>query len=466
MRSSIHTKSGRWPAADPRSDVNRLTRPLVPSRRAFLLGGGATVVALPFLESMLPRAARAQTATAPRRLIYYYVPNGINMATFKPTASGGGYPTPPMLMPLESLKDDFSVVSGLENAPAKPDGPGDHAAGTSSFITCAHANKSETMIQLGISADQVAAKAIGAATRIPSLQLGISGGSAAGDCDNGYSCAYARNISWLDANTPVPKVVDPAKVFDQIFAGTSASESAAAAAKRRAYDQSVLDLVADDARGLMPKLGKTDNIKLQQYLDGVREVEKRITAATPAGASCTPGTKPASNPDYPTKVALMSDLMVMAMQCDATRVISFMLGNAISGQTYPDLGISDGHHNISHHGGDANKIAQLAQIGLWEVTRLAYLMTKMKAIPEGSTNMLYNSTIFFSSDVSDGNRHNHDDMPIILGGHGGGLLTPGKHVVFTASTHEKVSNLLVSTLATVGIDKPALGDSTGPLAGV
>lgn len=435
------------------------------SRRRFL-GGGAAIVALPFMESLLPRAARAQAASAPKRLIYYYVPNGINMATFKPTASGAGYPTPPMLMPLESLKADFSVISGLENAPARPDGPGDHAAGTASFITCSHANKSETAIQLGISADQVAAKAIGAATRIPSMQLGTSGGSGAGNCDSGYSCAYARNISWVDATTPLPKVTDPAKVFDMIFAGTNPTDSAAAAAKRRAYDQSVLDLVVGDVKSLVPKLARTDNVKLQQYLDGVREVEKRIMVAAPTGAQCTPGTRPASNPDFSTRINLMSDLMVLAMQCDASRVFTFMMGNALSGQTFPDLGISGGHHEISHHAGDAGKIAQLAQIGQWEMTKLAYLMTKMKAVTEGASNLLYNSTIFFSSDISDGNRHNHDDMPIILAGHGGGALSPGRHIVFPNSMKQKVANLLVTTLTTVGIANPTLGDSTGPLTGI
>lgn len=450
---------------NPKNQPPRVITPSL-SRRRFLGGGTAAIVALPFMESLLPRAARAQAAAMPKRLVFYYVPNGINMATFKPTAAGAGYPTPPMLMPLEALKADFSVITGLENAPARPDGAGDHAAGTASFITCAHANKSETAIQLGISADQVAAKAIGSATRIPSLQLGTSGGSGAGDCDSGYSCAYARNISWVDATTPLPKLTDPAKVFDQIFAGTNPAETAAAAAKRRAYDQSVLDLVTGDVKSLAPKLGRTDNVKLQQYLDGVREVEKRIMAAPPTGPQCTPGTRPASSSDFATRITLMSDLMVLAMQCDATRIITFMMGNAGSGQTFPDLGISSGHHEISHHAGDATKISQLAQIGQWEITKFAYLLNKMKSVAEGTSNMLHNSTVFFSSDISDGNRHNHDDMPILLAGHGGGALTPGRHVVFPSSMKQKVSNLLVTTLTTVGVMNPALGDSTGPLAGV
>jgi len=439
----------------------------VAGRRAFL-AGGATIVALPFLESIELRSAHAQAAPPPRRLLYYYVPNGIHMATFKPTATGAAYPIPPMLMPLEALKSDFSVVTGLENAPAKPDGAGDHASGTSSFITCVHALKSETVIQLGISADQVAAKAIGAATRIPSLQLGISGGSTAGNCDSGYGCAYARNISWSDATTPLPKLTDPVKVFDQIFAGVNPTESAAAAAKRRAYDKSVLDSITGDAKGLASRLGRSDNVKLDQYLTGVRALETKLMAMTPV-SQCMPGTKPAATTDFPTKVTLMSDLMVLAMQCDATRIISFMLGNAISGQTYPNLGITGGHHDISHHANDPAKLSQLASIGLWEIGQFAYLLNKMKAVTEGadgSSNMLHNSTIFFSSDISDGNRHNHDDMPIILAGHGGGTLTPGKHVTFPTNMRQKVANLLVTMLGTAGVANATVGDSTGPLAGL
>jgi hypothetical protein len=439
----------------------------VAGRRAFL-AGGAAIVALPFLESLELRTAQAQAAPLPRRLLYYYVPNGIHMATFKPTAAGTGYPTPAMLMPLESLKSDFTVVTGLENAPAKPDGAGDHASGTSSYITCVNALKSETTIQLGISADQVAAKAIGTATRIPSMQLGMSGGSTAGNCDSGYGCAYARNISWADVTTPLPKVIDPIKVFDQIFAGANPTETAAAAAKRRAYDKSVLDAITSDAKGLTLKLGKSDNVKLDQYMTSVRALETKLMAMTPV-SQCMPGTKPVATTDFPTKVTMMSDLMVLAMQCDATRIITYMLGNAISGQTYPNLGITGGHHDISHHANDPTKLSQLASIGLWEITQLAYLMNKMKSVtegPGGSSNLLYNSTIFFSSDISDGNRHNHDDMPIILAGNGGGTLTPGKHLSFPTNMKQKVSNLLVTMLGTAGVANATVGDSTGPLAGL
>ncbi|MES1172142.1 MAG: DUF1552 domain-containing protein [Bacteroidota bacterium] len=440
--------------------------PNQPSRRAFL-GGGSAVVALPFLESLLPRAARAQAAAAPQRLVFWFVPNGINGSTanaWKPVAAGANYVTTPILMPLEPHRADFQVVTGLENILGKPDGPGDHAAGTASTITCAHATKSLTTIQLGISADQVAAKAFGMQTRLPSLQLGTAGGAATGDCDNGYSCAYARNISWSGPNTPLPKITDPATVFDQIFKGFTPGQSETDAAKRRALNKSVLDQVTAEANSLKLKLGRTDSRKVQEYLDGVRGLEQQIDGMA-TGAQCVMGTRPVkpAGSDFEPTVRLMCDLMVLAMQCDATRIISFMIGNAASGQTFPSLGITDGHHNISHHGNNATKLAQLEKIGNWEMQQFGYLLTKMKAVSEGSTNMLYNSAVFLSSDVSDGNSHSHTDMPVLLAGHAGGKLPTGRHLAYAPTAKQKVSNLLVSMLSAVGVPSPVVGDSSGPL---
>jgi hypothetical protein len=440
--------------------VNRRTR------RAFL-GGSAVLVGLPFLESALPRELRAQSATPPVRLVYLFVPNGLDMATFRPTATGTGYPTPPMLVPLDPLKADFSVVTGLENPTAKPDDQGDHAAGTSSFITCVHAFKSETDIRLGISADQVAAKAIGSATRLPSLQLGIDGGGGSGNCDSGYSCAYARNISWADASTPLPKITDPKQVFDQIFSGVDPEESMADAEKRRLYDKSVLDHVKADANSLMPRLGYTDRQKLEQFLEGVRQQEQRLGSG-PA-LTCTPGAEPPTGRGIPydVHVKTMLDLTTMALTCDATRIVTLMFGNALSNKTHPFLDITAGHHDISHHSSDAAKIAQLAKIGVWEMEQLAYFLTALKAVPDGEgQNLLYNSAVFLSSDISDGNRHNHDDLPVILAGNAGGKLHPGQHLAFPTGRNvvkEKLSNLLVTMLGAAGVADATLGDSTGPL---
>jgi hypothetical protein len=439
------------------------------SRRLFLGGGAAVAVGLPFLESLVPRAARAQAMTAPKRALFYYVPCGFDgntRADFWPLTTGTGFEITTMLKPLEALKPELTFLTGLENALAKPDGPGDHASGTGAFLTCTHPFKSESVIMNGVSADQIAAKAVGKATRLPSMQLGIDGGSSAGGCDSGYGCAYARNISWADAMSPLPKITNNSQIFDQIFMGFDPTSSTADRDKRRAYQKSVLDSALADAMSLSGKLGKTDAAKLDQYLTGVRELERQADVATPTAACTKPAIKPvATNADFETQVKTMSDLMVLAMQCDATRIISFMLGNAGSNRTYNNLGISRGHHDISHHGMMAPNLMMLQQIGTYEIQLFAYLLTKMKAVTEGTSNMLYNSSVFFSSEISDGDRHNHDDMPVILAGHGGGAFTPGKHLLFPQATHTKVGNLLTSVIATLGVNAK-VGDADGPLAGL
>jgi len=427
--------------------------------KALLAAGGAATVGLPFLESLAPRRAYAQGKPA-TRLIFFYVPNGIQAADFRPKAIGDAYAITPILKPLEALRADFSVISGLENAPGKPDGPGDHASGTSSFITCAHANKSETDIKLGMSADQIAAARLGKQTRLPSLELGIDGGSSAGGCDSGYGCAYTRNISWSGPSTPLPKMTNPQLVFDRLFTGYDPSASAAELAKRKAYKKSVLDLVLGDAQSLSTKLGKSDRVKLDEYLTGVRELETQI-GSNMEEASCEPGTRPADKLPYAAHVKMMCDLMVMAMQCDVTRIFTFMIGNGLSGRTYPDLGITRGHHEISHHGMNPDNLAQLTKIATWEMEQLGYLLGKMKGIEDGpGSSVLYNSAVFLSSDISDGDRHNHDEMPVILAGHGGGALKPGRHIAYDRAKKSKVSNVLVSMLAAAGVDAP-VGDSSG-----
>jgi uncharacterized protein DUF1552 len=433
------------------------------SRRVFLGGGAAVAIGLPFLESLVPRGARAQAMTAPKRMLFYYVPCGINGSTrgdFWPTTTGTGYGLTSMLMPLATFKNDFTFVTGLENPLAKPDGPGDHASGTGAFITCQHPFKSDSMVMLAPSADQIAAAQIGKATRLPSLQLGMDGGNSAGDCDSGYSCAYSRNITWADAQTPLPKLTSASQVFDQIFAGFDPTATVAQKAKRAAYQQSILDAAIGDATSLQAKLGKTDKAKLDEYLTGIREVERELT--TTSTASCTMPARPAASTDFPTQVKTMSDLMVLAMQCDATRIITFMLGNAGSDRVYPNLGLTLGHHTISHHMSLPTNLAMLQQIGTWELQMFAYLLGKMKAVTEGAQTMLYNSSVFFSSEISDGNRHNHDDMPVLLAGNGGGAFTPGKHVLYTPDSHTKVSNLLTGMLASMGVTAK-VGDATGTL---
>jgi hypothetical protein len=436
------------------------------SRRSFVqrvIGGSGTALALPFLESLVPRTARAQAAAAPRRLLYYYLPCGIHMAGYKPKTEGADYAITPILKPLEPLRGDFTVVSGLANMLARPDGPGDHASGTGAFITCAHPKKTEGEdIQNGISADQVAANVIGKTTRFPSLQLGLEGGSSAGGCDSGYSCAYARNISWSGPATPLPKLTNPQTVFDRLFMGFDPTATAAEQERRRRLKKSVLDFAVADVQSLNAKLGRTDRRKVDEYLTGVRALEGRLTETV---VTCTPGTRPAaSNPAVTDHARIMTDLMVLAMQCDLTRVISFMLGNAGSGRSFTFLGVTGGHHQLSHHQMNQTNLDAIQKINIWEMEQIAYLLQKMKGITDSDGNsMLFNSAVFVSSEISDGDRHNHDDMPVILAGNGGGVLKPGRHLLFPTATRTPLSNLLLAMNATAGVtDK--FGDGTAPLA--
>lgn len=453
-----------------------------PSRRV-LLGGAATLLGLPFLESLLPRSVRAQASKAPVRLVFIFVPNGIDMATFRPGAPGAfdaNYVLPPMLQGLNDLKADFSVVTGLENLPSDPLGSGDHGCGTGAFLTCKHLPRDATIIENDISIDQLIADKRGdqmVPGLLPSFQLGIDGGGTAGSCDQEFSCAYARNISWAGPSKPLPKIVDPNQAFNELFKGYDPQASAAEVARRQAYDKSVIDFVLADVNDLRPKLGKSDQAKLDQYLDGVRRLEMNLVGPG-SRVSCNQGTPPpsADTLDYPAHVAAMFDVIELAFACDRTRIVTLMFGNAVSGRTHPFLSvngspINGAHHNISHHKNDPNLLAQLAAIGKWEMDRLGDLMVKLKAPdPTDSANqsLLYNSAIFLSSDVSDGNSHNHDDLPIVLAGHGGGALNSGQHVMYPAQAggKEKISNLFVTLAEAAGVPNLQLGDSTGVLPGI
>ena len=434
------------------------------SRRTFLGGAGA-MVALPFLDSLSPSLARAADNTGPpQRLLYYYVPNGMHMPAWTPTQVGTGYDLPPILAPLAPVQNYVNVITGLENFPANPDGPGDHAAGTGSFITCFHVNKTEgSDIENAISADQVAAQALGGATLFPSLQLGTDGGASTGGCDSGYSCAYSRNISWAGPQTPLPKTVNPRLLFDRLFGGYDAAASQAEQDKRRRYRLSVLDYVLKDAESLKLKLGATDRQKMSDYLDAVRELEKRVTE-TVAAPLCDVMTAPEGSWSVQERIELFDELMVLAFQCDQSRIISFMNGNAGSNRVHDFLGISEGHHEISHHQSIQSNFDKLEIIDTWEVERLSQLLQRMASVEEedGST-MLDNTLVFFSSEIEDGNSHSHSNMPILLCGRGGGV-TSGRHIVY--DNNQPVANLLLDMLQRYGVDVDSFGDSTGPIEGL
>jgi len=425
------------------------------------------MIALPWLETMAPtRTAMAATHTGPpTRLLFYYIPNGIHMAAWTPTSQGADYALPEILSPLEGLTDELLVLTGLGNLPGKPDGPGDHAGGTSAFLTCAHAKKTDGKdIYVGLSVDQVAAEAIGDATSFPSLQLGLEGGASVGGCDSGYSCAYSRNISWSGPSTPLPKTVNPQLVFDRLFGGFDPEASAQDLERRRVLRLSVLDYVLGDAAKLQSQLGATDRHKVEEFLDGVRALETRLQQG-PGELSCEPGPRPPGGDWSITERSdLMNDLMVKAFQCDQTRLISFMMGNAGSNRSYDFIGVSGAHHEISHHQNLQENFDKLTVINAWEVTQFASLVSKLQAVPEGNGTLLDHCAVFFSSEVEDGNAHRHSNLPVLLAGRAGGAIDPGRHVVYEDSP--PLANLYLRLLAAAGAPTTAFGDSTGLLDGL
>lgn len=429
--------------------------------RRMLLGGAGALLALPVLESAFPRAARAEGTTA-RRFLAFYVPNGMHMAAWTPQTTGPDYELSPILSPLQAMKHKVLLLSGVDNTPGKPIGTGgDHAAGTSAFLTCVQGKRDQSDIQLGISVDQVAAKKLGEATRIKSMQLGIEGGASGGTCDGGYSCSFLRNISWASKTQPLAKTVNPQVVFDQLFDGYDPGESAAEKERRRKYKKSVLDSVMDDAKSLKTRLGQADNRKLDEYMGGVYELEQRIAQAT-GGPECKAIGKPPEQLEFPEHVKLMLDLSVLAFQCDVTRVISFMLGNGGTNRTYEHIGVPDSHHLLSHHQDKKENIDKLVKIDTWEVAQLAYLLKRLDEIPEGDSSMLDNSVVYFGSECADGYNHKHVNIPMLIGGTAGGALKTGMHMKF--DDQPPMANVFLTLLNALGVDANTFGDNgTGPM---
>ena len=439
------------------------------SRRTALKGLGACI-ALPWLDAMLPRAAwgAAPPTATPLRMAFLYVPNGVNMAEWKPKEEGAGYALTPSLEPLKTFKDDFMVLTGLTADKARPhgDGGGDHARAMASFLTGRQARKTDGAdIRVGISADQVAAEKVGHATRFSSLEIGCEGGKNAGNCDSGYSCAYSSNLSWRGESTPMSKEINPKLVFDRLF--TTAPKGDENAARRERYKQSILDFVADDAKSLQATLGANDQRKVDEYLTGVRELELRIAKAPPAvDLGATKMDRPTGVPkDYKEHNRLMGDLLALAFQADLTRIATFVFANDGSNRSYrDDLAIGEGHHDLSHHAGNKDKLAKVQKINAFHIGQLAYLLERLKAMKEGDGTLLDQCMIVYGGGISDGNRHNHDDLPILLAGKGGGALKPGRHVKYPRDT--PLTNLYVSMLDRMGVKVDSFGDSTGALPGL
>ena len=442
---------------------------LEPLPRRTVLRGLGTALALPWLEAMAP-AARAAAAPMPRRLAFFYVPNGVHMPSWTPATPGPLGDLPPILCPLAGVLPELLVLSGLtqDGARAHGDGPGDHARSMASFLTGIHPRKTAGLgLKAGVSVDQVAAAHLGRGTRLPSIELGIDRGTPAGQCDSGYSCAYSSNLSWRSETTPMAKEVDPRLAFDRLFAdSTHPGESTEARARRERYRSSVLDFVADDARRLQSRLGQADRRKVDEYLASVREVEARATRPDAATRVDLAGVRrptgiPRENRDH---IRVMFDVLALAFQADATRVATFAFANEGSTRSYRFLGVPEGHHDLSHHGRDPAKQAKVERINTYHVEQFAHFLGRLKAMREGDGTVLDHATIVYGSGISDGDRHNHDDLPILVAGRGGGTLATGRHLAFPPNT--PLNNLYMTLLGQAGVPAGRLGDANGFLPGL
>jgi len=453
------------------------------SRRTVLRGAGAAV-ALPMLNAMLPSVAMAAKAGKPPvRMAYLFVPTGVHMPDWRPTNAN---PVPKTLKELEASKSHLTVISNLEHrkAFANGDGPGDHARSSGTFLTGKQCLKNGG-VRAGISVDQVAAQKIGDQTYLGSLELGIDRGRTSGNCDSGYSCAYSSNISWRNESTPMAKEINPKLVLERMFQGRMPrvpswdqtaivrAKAVRKTAKRDSYKKSVIDLVREDAKSLRSDLGADDQRKLDEYIDSLRSLEKRIeyagrqrTYAPSTTKSRFPKAKlhtfqvPEKKPgSYEEHVKLMLDLIILAFQTDTTRIATFMFANEGSNRSYPEIGVKGGHHSLSHHGGDKAKQSDIQKINQLHIKQFAYMLEKMKSLNELDKSLLDNSMIVYGSAISDGNRHNHDDLPVLLAGRGGGTIKTGRHITVPKKT--PMCNLYVELLGRVGARVKQFGDSNG-----
>jgi len=434
------------------------------SRRTLLKGLGASLT-LPILDAMLPRSAWSAPATLVKnRMAFVFVPIGAIMEHWTPARDGADYELSKTLLPLRDVQQDILVLSNFVHDKARPhgDGGGDHDRDPATFLTGAHARKSQTDIHIGQSVDQYAAERIGGQTRLPSLELAIEPGGQAKKCE--YSCAYSGHISWKTPSVPMAKEIKPRAVFERMFGGKN---SPAAQARRAATRQSILDFVADDTRRLNARLGPSDRQKLDQYLSSVREVEQRIEREAATQVRAVPDLQvPDGIPrTWAEHMRLMYDLMLLAFQTDTTRICTFMLANGGSFRTLEEIGIADAYHRLSHHGKDPEKLEKLQKIDQYMVEQFAYFLKRMRNVPEADGTLLDHSMILYGSALSDPDRHNHENLPIVLAGRGCGTIKTGRHVKYSNAFRTKkevsLSNLLLSMLDRMGVDANQFGDSNG-----
>lgn len=430
------------------------------------------MVALPWLESHGAGAGALATTRggAPLRMAFVYAPNGVNVERWSATGGGETFSLGPTLEPLGGLRGDLQVLGGFEhkNGWAGPDGAGDHARASATILTGARPYKTAgAEIRLGVSVDQLAAQSVGHLTRFPSLELSCDTARKAGACDSGYACAYQFNLSWRNESTPVAAETNPRLVFERLFGAGETGERVRNFNLRQARQKSVLDFVMEDAKSLQRQLGKTDRGKLDEYLAGVREIEGRIQRAERFGPPVDPGvgTPEGIPPSYRDHLRLMFDMLVLAFRTDSTRIATFMMAHDGSNRSFAEIGVAEGHHHLSHHQGDPEKLEKIAQIDRFYVEQFGYFLGRLKeARDRDNGSVLDNSMIVYCSGLSDGNRHAHDNLPVILAGRAGGSLRVGRHVQVGEKT--PMTNLYVSMLERMGVKAERFGDSTGALGSV
>jgi hypothetical protein len=436
------------------------------SRRTILKGVGAAI-SLPLLDSMIP--AFAEAPMAPVRLAWFYLPNGIDMRNWTP-ADEGSLPNalPDILAPFSAVRDDVTVISNLTANWGRPlqIGPGDHGRALAAYMTGVEVYRTAGAdLKLAISADQIAAQANGHLTTLPSLEIGLEEARQSGNCDNGYSCAYTYNVAWKTETQPLPPISDPRKLFERLF-GSDIVEAPAAHQRRLAMRQSILDQAMSDTQRLEATLGPSDRRKLDEYLTSVREIEVQVAKAAASTTVIDPGMdKPFGVPaDYAAYFRLMTDMLLVAFKADITRISTFMVAREGSTRAYPEIGVPDGHHPLTHHNGNMEMLEKVRRINVYHATAMAAFLKKLKATPEGDSNLLDNSLIVYGSGLSDGNVHTHDQLPTLLCGRGQGAIRPGRHVIYQRET--PVANLFATMLDRVGVHPGHVGDSTGELAGL
>jgi len=441
-----------------------ITRTHLP-RRTFLRGLGAAV-ALPMLDAMTPALARAADAAVarPTRLLFTYVPNGITMDAWTPTGVGRAFELSRILKPLEPYREKMLVLSGLaqRNGNALGDGPGDHARAAASYLTGVHPRKTAGAdIQNGVSVDQIAAQHLARDTRFSSLELGCDDSRTVGNCDSGYSCAYTNTLSWRSETSPMPAETNPRLVFERLFGGADAGLDPATRARRMMSRRSILDVVTQRTQALNQTLGASDRRKVDEYLTSIREIERQIDLAEHDWTDIPEGfEKPTGVPvTYADYVKVMFDLQVVALQSDMTRVITMMMGREGSMRTYPEIGVPDPHHPLTHHRNNGDWVERVSQINSFHTELFGYFLGKLQSTPEGDGTLLDHAMVVYGSGLSDGNRHTHEDLPVMVVGSGGGTFKTGRHIVYPTDT--PMTNLYLTLLDRMGVRPESVGDSTG-----